>query len=340
MAPGCRAITRRPAGRRVPSHPPSCYGALMAGREVAIQRAAATQAKTVRLAALYQQRPTTVAPQHNSEDSASKDVAALRVLASGSAGNCSALVFKEGNKKRVCLIDLGLSIRRTLSLLSCIGLSLDEVDHVFITHFDGDHFQRAWSRKLPARIALHVHHHHVQTAMERGVAASRLHSFRRETTVGGVLVRPALLSHDEAGVTAYRFEYAGAVVAYATDVGRVTKELAAHLHGADLLAVESNYCPRLQAMSGRPEFLKRRIMGGGGHLSNQQCAELVRQAKPRSDVVLLHLSRDCNRPELARLEHKQATYRLTISSQHEPTGWIGVSPSAALRTSSAGRYPA
>jgi phosphoribosyl 1,2-cyclic phosphodiesterase len=145
--------------------------------------------------------------------------------------------------------------------------------------------------------------------------------------VAGVRARAALLSHDTLGVAAFRFEVraTGRSLGYATDVGTASRDLIEHLAGVDVLAIESNYCPRMQAASNRPEFLKRRIMGGSGHLSNQESAEAVARIGPGGEVVLLHLSRQCNTPELAAAAHRTHGRPVTISKPDEPTGWIGVS---------------
>lgn len=256
-------------------------------------------------------------------------VAALRVLASGSAGNCSILILREGDERRVCLIDLGLSPRRTARELRAAGLELADIEHVFITHFDTDHFQRSWASVLDERVTFHVHESHVPDARGLGVRSSRIDGLSSETTVGEARVFTTLMAHDDEGVAAFRFEHRGAVVGFATDVGKPTGALIDHLSEADLLAIESNYCPELQAASNRPAFLKARIMGGRGHLSNQQCAAVVRRVRPRRDVVLLHLSRQCNRPELAAREHADSPYQLTISAQHESTPWVTAIPSGA-----------
>ena len=92
----------------------------------------------------------------------------------------------------------------------------------------------------------------------------------------------------------------------------------------DVLAIESNYCPVMQENSDRPEFLKRRIMDGSGHLSNQQSAAAVRAIAPKKHVVLLHLSRQCNTPELAAMGHAGAPYELTVAHHEVPTGLVRV----------------
>ena len=216
-------------------------------------------------------------------------------------------------------------------MLEAMGLSLDAVDRVFVTHFDGDHFRPTWTKALSALTRIHMHERHVRSAQKKGVRSTQLEALDGAIQeVGGqTRVSCLLAAHDSTGVAAFRFEHAGASIGFATDVGQVTQRLVEHVKGVHLLAVESNYCPRLQAASNRPEFLKARIMGGKGHLSNKQCAELTREAHPKSDVVLLHLSQQCNRPQLAAKEHAGAPYRLTIAAQDQPTPWIAVRPNAS-----------
>lgn len=248
--------------------------------------------------------------------------ARLCVLASGSSGNCT--VLAAGG--RVMLIDAGLSPRKTRRLLAALGLSLEDVTDLFITHLDHDHWHGGWIAGLPARAVVRMHRRHADYAARAGYLHERTLAFDGEIDLGeDFTVAPTLLQHDALGVTVFRFEFsAGGALGFATDVGRSTPRLVEHLRGVDVLAIESNYCPRMQVDSARPAFLKARIMGGAGHLSNAQCAEAARAIGPAKHVVLLHLSRDCNRPDLAAEGHRDAPYGLTLSSQHEPTPWIEI----------------
>jgi ribonuclease BN (tRNA processing enzyme) len=138
-----------------------------------------------------------------------------------------------------------------------------------------------------------------------------------------------VLSHDSLGVACFRFVIQGpegerAHLGYATDCGRVTPGLIEHMRGVDTLAIESNYCPQMQNDSDRPAFLKKRIMGGSGHLSNQISSNAVARMKPREHLVLLHLSQQCNTPQLAAQEHNHSGIIRTISTQHEATPWIPI----------------
>ncbi|HHN78962.1 MAG TPA: MBL fold metallo-hydrolase [Phycisphaerales bacterium] len=257
--------------------------------------------------------------------------AGLCVLASGSTGNCSILRLRPdpaSRATRTCLIDAGLSPTRTRRLLAERGLAMGDIDDIILTHLDGDHFHAGWKRARDCRATLRLHRRHTGRAQRSGSMMRRNEPFsERVELTEGVGFEPVLLNHDDLGVAVFRFTFPdGGSLGFATDLGRPTDTLIDHLRGVDVLAIESNYCPRLQAASGRPAFLKQRITGGSGHLSNEQCHRAVEQIGPGSDVVLLHLSKQCNTRELAVRAHEGAPYRLTVSSHDTPTDWIWIRP--------------
>ncbi|HZW06353.1 MAG TPA: MBL fold metallo-hydrolase [Phycisphaerales bacterium] len=284
----------------------------------------------------------------------------LCVLGSGSRANCTA-VHTVGPDGRVslCLIDLGFSPRMTDRLLRQVGLSLDMVTAVLLTHLDSDHCHAGWCFsgagagtteqpcRLPRDAAVFLHEGHLQRAYSRGLNGGRLQKFGGERGRRGpvfvaceragspISVQPLMTFHDDLGAAVFRVQLGGEdapAFGYATDLGRVTDELIDHLRddrargldGVDALVIESNYCPRMQVASDRPEFLKRRVMGGRGHLSNQEALEAVEAIAPREHVVLVHLSQQCNNPALVASMHVGAGYTLTVSSQDEPTRWVPV----------------
>lgn len=257
----------------------------------------------------------------------------LRVLASSSSGNCSALRVAE---HRVFLIDLGLSPRRTRSLLAESGLHEGQIAGAILTHLDDDHCDPSWISALPAQAPIYLHKRHLGRAERMGLLLRRCVPFEtRFDLPGGVAASSALGAHDDLGSAALRFDHAGGSLGYATDLGRVQDQVASLLEGVDVLAIESNHCPELERRSPRPDYLKRRVMGGSGHLSNEQCAAAVARIAPSTHVVLLHLSRECNRPELAASYHASAPYALTVASDREPTSWIDIpareNPAPVLR---------
>jgi phosphoribosyl 1,2-cyclic phosphodiesterase len=250
---------------------------------------------------------------------------ALRVFASGSQGNCTLL--RAGSAH--VLIDLGLSPRRTAALLAAESLTFDDLEAVLLTHLDHDHAHAGWCAQigtdapLPRHVEVFVPRTSLGRAQRMGFNAGRALPFRSPfRTRSGLRVDPLMNFHDALGSAAFRLTLETTSIGFATDLGRVTDELVAHLRHVDVLAIESNYCPALQAASPRPTFLKRRITGGRGHLSNAECREATSLIAPRTHTLLLHLSRQCNTPELAAAPHAGAPYGLTICNQHGPSPWV------------------
>ena len=265
------------------------------------------------------------------------------VLGSSSGGNCSAIMVPEPEGgSGVVLIDAGFGPRVLRSLFESAGLGVARIRAVVLTHLDVDHANPVLLGGLPREVPVFIPRRHVGRAQRDGIRPGRLVPFEGDfEAVSGVVFSPLMTHHDSLGVAAFRIrantERGHGTLGYATDVGRPTEELAGHLRGVDVLAVESNYCPRMQRESDRPEFLKQRIMGGSGHLSNQQSAVLARAVCP-GRAVLLHLSRQCNTPARALAAHRggglgedaseeraepgEAGYEVVVSSPRSPTEWL------------------
>ncbi|MEX2218773.1 MAG: MBL fold metallo-hydrolase [Phycisphaerales bacterium] len=282
-------------------------------------------------------------PPAGAPPSPAASAAALCILASGSSANCSILAVWSAGRRRACLIDAGISPRRAERRFAERSLSLADLDGILLTHLDSDHWHPAWARKLPRAARIHIHERHAGRARRCGLGGRASPFSGAFELWPGVRVEPLLASHDHLGSVAYRFDFApcGSRLGFATDLGRVPEALVEHFRSVDVLALESNYCPRLQHASGRPWFLKRRIMGGDGHLSNDQCLRAVEAIAPTTHVVLLHLSQECNRPEICADLHAGADYALTISSQEAPTRWVTIArpPGAQVRITPHAQLP-
>ena len=269
----------------------------------------------------------------------------LRVIASGSAGNLSILTLRRSGDPRpihVC-IDLGIGPRTLARRLDAHApdIDLDHVRAVVVTHPDTDHLRPTWRRSLEARgwpvFAAPSHH----AALARhGVPGRQLLPLsdggRSVTVVKELLdVTIALGPHDDHGSAVLRFGLrTGPIpttIGWATDIGRVTPQVRGLLAGCNLIGVESNYDPGLQSASQRPPFLKERITGGHGHLSNREAMDAVRSTTDRSRldaIVLLHLSRECNDPAIVRQlwneQDAELAERLHIADQNIPLDPIRV----------------
>lgn len=250
------------------------------------------------------------------------------VLGSGSRGNCTLVSATRSGADTHILIDCGFSPRETRRRLGTLGLTMDDISAVVLTHLDTDHCHGGWSKTLRNHdIDVHLHTRHRSVALRRDVPGKAMNLFSESFTINDTIdVQPVLLSHDQLGTVGYVLEHHGARLGFATDLGRVPESLIDAFGDVDALALESNYDRQLQVGSSRPDFLKRRIMGGAGHLSNDESFAAVRAIARRTrlqHIITLHLSQQCNTPR-----HVKQVYAkhepdllgvLTISSQAQPS---------------------
>lgn len=269
----------------------------------------------------------------------------LCVLGSGSSGNCSVLAFDgPGAKRRITLIDAGLSPRETVRRLDALGIGIEDVNDILITHFDSDHFHQGWVRGATRYgLTLRFHTRHRGWAQRRGALENRCEPFTDQFDLHDLaIVTPIRLMHDDLGTVGFRIESPAGVLGFATDLGRVERSLLDAFTDLHILAIESNYCPRMQHESSRPMFLKRRIMGGRGHISNHESLSAVTSIASRSPelthIVKLHLSQQCNDPHLIRcLYADRAGHlvdKLVFTDPRSATPWLHVQadPAVTVRT--------
>ena len=268
----------------------------------------------------------------------------LCVLASGSAGNCTVVRTPGG----ALLIDAGIGPRTAAQRLSGTAVRVSDVTGICLTHLDRDHFNRNWLNSILTRgVRVYCHEARVDdllhvalgptpSAGEVDQLVARILTFDTAPfeALPGLSLRPIALAHDREGSHGFLLEGFDCRVGYATDLGRVPPALLEDFSDIDLLAIESNYDRQMQLDSSRPWFLKQRIMGGSGHLSNEQAFDAVRtllnQCEARghrmpSHIVLLHRSRECNCPDrVRRLFGRDARIapRLVLAEQFERSPWL------------------
>jgi phosphoribosyl 1,2-cyclic phosphodiesterase len=255
----------------------------------------------------------------------------FRNLGSGSSGNATVVEGRSGTGVTRLLVDCGLGIRQLEQRLGSAGLAADDIDAIFITHEHSDHIGCA--RQLALR-------HRIPVWMSRGT-----HAGARETDFGDLLrhagdgasialgslcVMPFTVPHDAREPLQLRCSDGDASLGILTDLGHATDHVLAHLTGCHALLLECNHDPGLLAASSYPPFLKKRVGGQHGHLSNAASAEIASalQHPGLRYVVAAHLSRENNRPELVRAALAQALGRLPadigVADPFIGTDWIAV----------------
>lgn len=225
----------------------------------------------------------------------------LSIFASGSTGNCALL--RAGSRR--FLIDAGLSARTIRAALADAGCSPEELDGILITHEHKDHIsglevlckQAALPVCAPGTVASHL-----RWSLPGVDASLRILPLEQAVDFGGAAVTAFPTPHDTDQSVGYRIEAEGLCFAFATDTGHVSEAMKRFLAGADLAVIEANHDERLLLDGPYPAFLKQRVLSKRGHLSNADCAQLAGYLARRGTkkLVLAHLSRQNNRPSLAR----------------------------------------
>jgi phosphoribosyl 1,2-cyclic phosphodiesterase len=241
----------------------------------------------------------------------------FHVLASGSSGNCSLLEIDE----LALMIDLGLGPRQLASRIDCRPPVWERVRAALLTHVHTDHWnENTFNHLTRRRVPLYCHAEHASTLRKWSAAfaaladAGLVRLYEESTPFAvepGCRCQAIALAHDGGATFGFRIEgprdlfSAGWAVAYAADLGSWDTTLAGRFADVDVLALEFNHDVALQFASGRSPQLIRRVLGDQGHLSNAQAAALFAEVLRRSapgrvkHLVQLHLSRQCNRGELA-----------------------------------------
>lgn len=228
----------------------------------------------------------------------------LTSIASGSSGN----VIYVGSDTTHLLIDAGISGKRIESGVNELDLSMSDIDGILITHEHSDHI---------AGLGVIARKYSIPIYATKGTKEAILDPKSKcgdidpdliceiypddRLTIKDILIKPLSISHDAAEPVAYTFKCEGKKAAVCTDLGTFNDYTVECLKGMDAIFLEANHDVKMLEVGPYPYYLKRRILGDRGHLSNARSGELL--SKIINDnlgtVYLGHLSKENNLPELA-----------------------------------------
>jgi phosphoribosyl 1,2-cyclic phosphodiesterase len=249
------------------------------------------------------------------------------ILGSGSGGNCA---YLETDDTRI-LIDAGFSFRQIRQRLESIGRTPETLTGILITHEHLDHIQGLMT--MLAKVPIPVYCNRLTKEAIEFQTGKKLNSSIFQTgasfDVGSVCVESFSIPHDAQDPVNFLLRTPSGNIGFLTDLGHVTKLVLERVRSANVLVLEANHDVRLlQDCPHRPWSLKQRILSRHGHLSNDAAAEATQELMSADlrRLYLGHLSRECNRPELAlavvrrRLEQLGASHvSLEITSQAAPS---------------------
>jgi phosphoribosyl 1,2-cyclic phosphodiesterase len=240
-------------------------------------------------------------------------------LNSGSNGNC----YYVGNQQEGVLIDVGISGNQTVKRMKSIGLSMQKVKAIFISHEHTDHIIGAGTVAAKFKIPIYISSKTAQRAHRS--LQGEIHDIQSDCaiTIGTLKVTPFSKIHD--AIDPYSFIVSDGIttVGVFTDLGKVCDALIHYFKQCDAAFLEANYDEKMLENGTYPLALKNRIRGGKGHISNTEAFELF--CNHKSDnlqyLVLAHLSKENNKPEIAStlFESNAMGTEIIVASRYYPS---------------------
>lgn len=224
-------------------------------------------------------------------------------FASGSSGNC----IYVGSENTSVLVDVGISGKRIEEGLRSIDRTTKECDGILITHEHSDHIKGLGVISRKHQIPVYC----TRGTMEAIWSMNTLGKLDRDLFhvieadksfwVGDLQVQPFAISHDAAEPVGYRVNQGNKAVGIATDLGYYDDYIVENLSGLDVLLLEANHDVNMLQVGSYPYYLKQRILGKRGHLSNETAGRLLCRLlhQGMKAVFLGHLSKENNYEALA-----------------------------------------
>ena len=217
-------------------------------------------------------------------------------LGSGSRGNATLIEY--GNTR--LLVDCGFSLRMTEQRLAQAGVGAEQLTAILVTHEHADHIKGV--ERLARRYQLPVY---MTAGTRQGMGDSdlpvKLIRFGEDLDIGDIRVTPVPVPHDAREPSQFIFDSGYHRLGVLTDTGCITPLIREMYSGLDGLFLEANYDPQMLACGPYPAFLRARVGGPLGHLSNQQAAGLLESIdiSRLKQVAIAHISEQNNSPQLA-----------------------------------------
>lgn len=258
-------------------------------------------------------------------------------LGSGSRGNAVIV----GNDNCKILVDCGFTLKNLAERMLSVGVTPYDLDAIVLTHEHNDHIKGIQELSNKIKLPLYLPERTYNVLKNKfstgnkadGVPLQYACPFKcpTEIEIKGIKITPFRTSHDAVYPVGYAFCDSDSRAVYATDLGGITPSVDEAATGADLILIESNYDFNMLRVGKYPAYLKARIQGIKGHLSNTCCAEFVAKLynSGTKNFILGHISQQNNLPELAYVATTSALskvgatygkdYCLHICEQDQPS---------------------
>jgi phosphoribosyl 1,2-cyclic phosphodiesterase len=245
----------------------------------------------------------------------------ITALASGSNGNC----YYVGNHTDAILVDAGISCREMERRMKRVGLSMGKVKAVFISHEHTDHIRGLHSLAQKYSLPVYI----TAPTLRNGrlfLEKNLLRSFKpfESVSIGELRITGFPKAHDAADPYSFIIACGEIRVGVFTDIGTPCKNLIHHFSQCHAAFLEANYDDTMLDQGSYPIYLKNRIRGGKGHLSNRQALDIFTRHRPSfmSHLLLAHLSENNNCPRLVKelFTAHAGDINVVVASRYEETG--------------------
>lgn len=224
-------------------------------------------------------------------------------LASGSSGNC----YYIGTGDYGILVDAGIAVRTIKKRLKDVGIGMETIHAVFITHDHADHIKAVGTLGEKLHIPIYATAGTHEGIGKNYCLAEKLHTSARciekcqSMQLRDFRIEPFEVPHDGTDNVGYCIEIDNKVFAFLTDLGEITPQAACYIRKAQYLILEANYDKDMLHTGHYPPLLKQRIASPTGHLCNSAAAQFLAEnmTSRLKYIWLCHLSRENNHPELA-----------------------------------------
>ncbi len=253
-------------------------------------------------------------------------------LNSGSNANC----YYVGNAREAVLVDAGLSCRETEKRLARLGLTIKNIKAIFISHEHSDHIRGLEVLSRKHQIPVYI----TEPTRRSGNLFLQEHLLRsfvahEEIKIGELSILPFPKQHDAADPFSFVIKNQEVTVGVMTDIGSDCEHVVRYFKMCHAVFLETNYDSTMLETGPYPVYLKRRIAGDKGHLSNDQALALFMQHRAPflSHVFLSHLSKENNDPLKASsiFEPHRGSTDIIVASRYKETPVFCIQPNSAAR---------
>ncbi|HOK40955.1 MAG TPA: MBL fold metallo-hydrolase [bacterium] len=217
----------------------------------------------------------------------------LYSLTSGSSGNSFLIKYNDD----IIIIDAGLSCIRFEKSINSLNYKIEQIAGLIITHNHSDHIsglgQIARKHNLPIYISKICY----DSIKDKIGKIEKINFINEEFNIKNFEIESIKSSHDSVEMLNFIIKVNNTKISFITDTGYVHQYLFFKIKDTDILIIEANYDKNIIIENdARPWFVKQRVLSRNGHLSNDDCLEIINKINidRLKYLFLIHISKDHN----------------------------------------------